>query len=235
MKPENRRLAEETLGGWGLRLEPPQWALLDNYLSDVLEYNRKVNLTAAHDEGTVVRRHFLDALAALPLLKERLGGSAVPKLTDIGSGGGFVGICLKVAWPEADMTLIESAGRKFKFLSWACARLGVSGLHVLQERVVPAAGLSAAGTARAEHGQRAGPQRGFDAVLARAVAPLPELVGFALPMGRCLLAWQSAVPDASEPGLAGALRKAGGRIGDCRAYRLPEEERDRQIVLLEGT
>lgn len=198
MKPGNRRLAEETLAGWGMRLEEPQWALLDNYLGDVLEYNRKVNLTAARDEDEVVRRHFLDALAGLPALKERLGPA--PRLADIGAGGGFLGICLKVAWPEADVTLIESAGRKFKFLSWAAARLGVPGLHVLQER--------------------AGPQRGFDAVLARAVAPLPELARLARPMGRWLAAWQSGLP-------------AGGAV-ESRAYRLPGEEKDRYIVFLEG-
>ncbi|HAH07252.1 MAG TPA: 16S rRNA (guanine(527)-N(7))-methyltransferase RsmG [Elusimicrobia bacterium] len=198
MKAENRRLAEAALETWGVRLEERQWTLLDNYLRDVLEYNRKVNLTAARDEGEVVRRHFLDALAGLAPLKEKL--DPAPRLADIGAGGGFVGICLKIAWPEADVTLIESAGRKFKFLSWACARLGVVGLHVLQER--------------------AGTQRGFDAVLARAVAPLPELAKLALPMGRWLAAWQSELP--------------GGKVAESRAYRLPGEEKDRYIVFLEG-
>ncbi|MBI5243823.1 MAG: 16S rRNA (guanine(527)-N(7))-methyltransferase RsmG [Elusimicrobia bacterium] len=224
MKADTRLLAESTLAGWGVALDERQWALLDNYLGDVLEYNRKVNLTAASGEAEVVRRHFLDALAALPELRARL--SPAPRLADIGAGAGFLGVCLKIAWPQAEITLIESAYRKFKFLSWAAARTGLRGLRVLHER--------------------AGSQRGFDCVLARAVAPLAKLAELALPMGKLLGAWESALPlallearDRAVEPCSLAARPDAGRIGGGAldgsiAYRLPGEDRDRHVVFIRG-
>ena len=210
MTPGTRALAESALSAWGVALDAAQWALLDNYVADVLEYGRKVNLTAAADETEIVRRHLLDALAPLPDLRSRLGPA--PRLADVGAGAGFLGIGLKIAWPEAEVTLIESSYRKFRFLSLAGAKTGLRGLHVLHER--------------------AGSQCGFDCVLARAVAPLAALVGLALPLGRRLTVWQSSPPDPKGAALERALQTAGGSFEAAFSYRLPGEDRDRWIVHL---
>ncbi|MFA6092878.1 MAG: 16S rRNA (guanine(527)-N(7))-methyltransferase RsmG [Elusimicrobiota bacterium] len=209
MNPELREQMRAVLEGWGLSLDEEQRTLLDNYSRDVLEYNRRVNLTAAREESEIVRRHLLDALAGVPVLRKH--SPASPKIADVGAGGGFLGICLKIAWPQAEVTLIESVYRKYRFLNWSAMRLGLRGLRVLHAR--------------------AGTQRGFDVVTARAVAPLPELLPWALPMGRRLALWQSEA--ASEPGNAQVLREKGARVEEDHPYRLPGEERDRHIVIVQ--
>ncbi len=208
---EWRALMEGALAVWGLELGKDQWALLGRYMEDVLEHNEKVNLTAARERREISRRHLLDGLAPVGELRRRLGPS--PRLADLGSGGGFVGFCVKIAWPEADMTLIESSSRKFSFLNLEALRLGLPGLHVRNER-----------GGRAESGKT------YDAVLARAVAPLEDLLAEAFPLlkeGGLLMAYASApAPDSVDPLLA---RLKGLREGSL-AYRLPGEERERHLL-----
>ena len=184
---------------------------MDRYIDDLLEHNAKVNLTAARERLEIARRHVLDGLAPVAELRRRLGDA--PRLADLGAGGGFVGFCVKIAWPEADMTLIESSSRKFSFLNLEALRLGLSGLHVRNER-----------------GGRAEPGKTYDAVLARAVAPLEELLPEAFPLlkeGGLLVAYASEpAPDSIDRVLA---RLKGSREGSW-AYRLPGEERERYLL-----
>lgn len=217
MRPPLRAEAQDWLAARSVSLAEGQWRLLDLYVRDVLEYGRKVNLTAARGEDELVRRHCLDALAALPALRERLGPG--PRLADLGCGAGFVGICLKIAWPEASVTLIESVYRKFCFLNWTLSRLGVTGIVPVRAR----AGAS--------------PWSGdpFDAVLARALAPLPEAVGLAAPLaapGGLVCAYQSQAPDPADPALARALAASGARLEGSAAYVLPGEQKPRHLALI---
>lgn len=206
-----RALMEGAIEGWGLRLNEGGWALLERYTDDLLAHNAKVNLTAAQEPLEIARRHLLDGLAPVGELRRRLGSS--PRLADLGSGGGFVGFCVKIAWPQAEMTLIESSSRKFNFLNLEALRLGFQGLHVRNER-----------------GARSSSHKTYDAVLARAVAPLEELLPEAFPLlkeGGLLMTYASSpAPDSIDPVLA---RLKGSRDGST-SYRLPGEERDRCLL-----
>jgi 16S rRNA (guanine527-N7)-methyltransferase len=82
-------------------------------------WNRKVNLTAINDPKEILEKHFIDSLAVVPQV------SGATSLLDIGSGGGFPGIPIKLALPELDVTLLESSGRKVAFLKHAIATLGM--------------------------------------------------------------------------------------------------------------
>lgn len=217
MKPELRAEAEAVLSGWGVLLDAKAWGLLDNYLVDVLEYSRRVNITAAEGEEELVRRHLLDSFAGVNALRGRLGPT--PRLADLGAGGGFLGFCVKIAWPEAEVTLIESVYRKYRFLNVAALHLGVPGLRVVHERIEPRR-VRTPGAAR------------YDAVIARAVAPLPELARLALPMAPLLAAWTSAAPAPGDAALEKALSPHAAAVLEDRAYRLPGEERERHVVLV---
>ncbi|MFH1725337.1 MAG: 16S rRNA (guanine(527)-N(7))-methyltransferase RsmG [Elusimicrobiota bacterium] len=226
-----RAEAAERLARWGAALDPGGWELLDRYLQDVMEYNRKVNLTAARSREELLRRHALDALAALAPLRERFAGKA-PSLLDVGAGAGFIGVCLKAAWPEAAVTLLESAYRKVCFLNWTSARLGLKGLRVLHGRA-DGSGIQLLGASGGKGVFES--DRGFDAVLARALAPLPEAVRLSLPLARpggCGVIYRSARPDPGDEALRAALRGARGVIEETAAYRLPGEDRDRHLVIL---
>lgn len=157
----------DSCAGWGITLSPHQRRLLEEYVGDLLEYNKTVNLTAETDGPAILLRHVADGLAAVPLLKENLKAKA-PRLCDVGSGGGFIGMAVKIAWPEAEVTLMEALDRKFKFLNLAAARAGSKGLRVIKKR--------------AGHDPLSARETGYDAVLARALAPLNEALGICLPL-----------------------------------------------------
>jgi len=171
--PESRLAAG--VAKLGIALEPAQLDALAALAAELADWNTRVNLTAITAPDEVVDKHLLDSLAVLPLLK----GLAV---ADIGSGAGFPGLPLAIAAPGRRFTLIESTGKKVKFLR-----------HVVQKLALPNVAVV---LGRAESYR---PVRPFDAVVARALGPLAEFVRVAghLPgRGGRLLAMKGKVPEA---------------------------------------
>lgn len=205
---------------WGAPLDAAALARIESYLRSVAEKNATTNLTADDSWDDLVLKHAADGVFAAAELRRRLAASA-PRVLDLGSGGGFIGICLKIAWPQAEVTLMEAVERKYKFLNAAAAALGLRGLRPLLRRA-------------GEGGPRSSYETGFDAVVERALAPLPEAATLALPLlkpGGVFAAFQTAAPDPAEPALARALAAAGARVLDCVAYRRPGEDRDRRLAI----
>jgi 16S rRNA (guanine527-N7)-methyltransferase len=203
---------------WGVPLSQGQRDLIASYVEGVLAFNRKTNLTADTDPKALLLRHVADGLAAVPLLK-RLA-PALPRILDLGSGGGFIGFAVKIAWPEAEVTLMEAASRKYEFLNLAAARSALPGLRVVR---------AAAGT-----DNLAPRDTGFDAVLERALAPLPEALRLGLPLAGprgFFVAYQSEAPDAREGELQKALAQLGARLREVATYRLPLEDHDRHLAV----
>lgn len=203
---------------WGSPLDAAALARLEAYLREVRARNRVVNLTADDSWEDLVLKHAADGVFAAAFLRAAL--PARPRVLDLGAGGGFVGIALKIAWPEAEVTLMEAVERKFRFLSAAAARVGLPGLRALRRRAGDGSPLTSY-------------EKGFDAVVERALAPLPEAAALAAPMlgpAGLFAAFQSEAPDAAEPALARALAAAGLRAAGGRAYRRPAEERDRYLA-----
>lgn len=223
ISPELRSEAEERLRDWGLTprgaVDNGKWKLVETYVADVLEYNKKINITAAKSTAEIMRRHMLDAWAAVGPLKARVQESA-PQIADVGSGAGFIGIGIKILWPEAAVSLVESIYKKFCFLNWTGLHLKLQGLKPVHLRAE-----------RMESG-------GFDAVTARALAPLPAAVRTCLPLtrpGGWSMIYQSGKPDAAEPQLASALKAAGGTLEEPVPYRLPGESKDRYLAFFRRT
>lgn len=194
--PEDRAAA--AAAAWGVELPEATRTLLGGYARRLLE--SRTNLTADTTLEAVWLRHLADGLAVVPLLRQLLRGRTAPAVCDLGSGGGFIGIAVKAAWPEAEVTLCEKVDRKFRFLNAEAVRLGLPGLRV-SKSVKPAS---------------------FDAVVARALAPLPEALSLALPLcrpGGFFVDYLSDLPN-PEP-----------RLVESRAYRLPAEQRDRYLAV----
>lgn len=199
--------------GWGNPLDAAQLEAIAGYLRSVADKNKVTNLTAEDSWEDLVLKHAADGVFAAAAFRKELGANH-PRVCDLGSGGGFIGICLKLAWPEAQVTLMEAVERKFKFLNAEAARLGVKGLRVLQRR---------AGDGRPYNSY----ESGFDAVVERALAPLDEALGLARPLlrkGGVFAAFQS-VP--AEPALAGSAMK----LLHSSAYRRPGEDKERYLAL----
>lgn len=212
------RLAEAARA-WGEPLDEKTLSGISSYLSFVREKNESVNLTADAGWDDLVLKHAADGVFAASVLRQRL--PPAPRVLDLGSGAGFIGIVLKLVWPEAEVTLMESVERKYRFLNAAATRAGLQGLRVLNRR----AGSGAALTAY---------ERDHDCVISRALAELPEALRLSRPLlgPKGLIAvFQSDEPDPSEPAFAKALAATGVTLLQSCPYRRPGEARDRRLVL----
>lgn len=127
MTAESRVLSRliEGLDQFGLKaLSDP----LFRYLMLLHKWNQAYNLTAVRDMDEMVTRHVLDSLAILPWVKG-------DRLLDVGSGAGFPGIPLKLARPELQVVLLDSNGKKCRFLNEVIRVLSIDGVEIVQSRV----------------------------------------------------------------------------------------------------
>jgi 16S rRNA (guanine527-N7)-methyltransferase len=209
---------------WGAPLDAAALARIKSYLEEVREKNATVNLTADDAWDDLVLKHAADGVFAAAILRKTLaarGAQEKPRILDLGAGGGFIGICLKIAWPDAEVTLMEAVERKYKFLNTAAASLRMQGLRPLLRR----AGAGSPGSSYTT---------GFDAVVERALAPLHEAIRLAFPLlgpNGVFAAFQSEEPSPDEPDLSRALAAAGARVLQSHAYRRPGEARDRRLMI----
>ncbi len=177
---------------------PPGFAdAVERYVELLLAANAHVNLTRIVEPAEVARLHLLDALSALPVL-DRL---APRRALDLGSGGGVPGIVLALARPEISWTLVDSVRKKADAMRGFIDALGLRNVAVIAERAEVL-------------GRDAAYREQLDLVAARACAPLPVLVEYALPLiriGGALVAWKGAVPpDELRAGRAAAAQLGGG-------------------------
>jgi 16S rRNA (guanine527-N7)-methyltransferase len=177
LPPEFGHALERALRVLGLDLSPSGRTAIDGHARLLLAWNRAINLTSITEPAAVARLHVADSLAAVALIRDGPHATVV----DIGSGGGYPGLPLAVALPEARVLLIDSVAKKVAFLEAVRRALG------LADRVEVAA--TRAEALRATRGAGGG----WDVVTARAVGSLPELVELALPLlaiGGRLVAWK---------------------------------------------
>jgi 16S rRNA (guanine527-N7)-methyltransferase len=206
------------LAAEGIQVSPGQMALLGRFLELLLEANRSFNLTSVHDPAEAWHRHVLESLALARLLRPAM------RVADLGSGGGLPGLPLAVALSDARFVLIEATGKKARFLGDAAAELGLGNVEVLNIRAEDA-------------GREAGRRGDFDAVVARGVGSLAELVELALPLlreGGQLLAVKGARADQEVEAAGRALELVGGELRGADPL-LPAVGGDSVVVRVEKT
>ncbi len=201
----------------GISLAREQEAAYQTHYALLLSHNPRAGLTTITDPVEAAVKHFLDSLAGL-LLRDIAPGERV---ADIGSGGGFPGAALAVARPGAEFTLIESVGKRARFLTLVVERLGLDNVVVLHDRAEAA-------------GRAAGHREKYDLVVARAVAPLPRLLKYALPLlrpGGRLLAYRGRPESGTDaPPLPAKGRRA--RLLSTLPLELPQGMGRRTLLLI---
>lgn len=144
----------------GIEIPPEQLKSFRVYGDELIKWNRKINLTAIIRPEEIAIKHFIDSLALGKL--ERIGGS----LLDIGSGGGFPAIPLKIQWPDVRIVSVDAVEKKINFQRHVARTLGLTGFTALHCRVE---------NLPAEYGGT------FACVVSRAFAELTDFVKCALP------------------------------------------------------
>ena len=203
--------------GAGIALSPLMAQQFALYGEALLRWNHKMNLTAITDPEEIARRHFVDSLVASPLL---VRGAT---LVDIGSGAGFPGLCLKIARPDLQITLLDGTRKRVSFLKFVISRLDLYGIQAQQGRIED--------LPRRLEGH-------FDAAVSRAVAALGQLAAWARPLlapGGILIAWKGRAYASEIEALAahGAKGISDASPWRCRAvpYRVSPRLGTRYLIV----
>lgn len=176
------------------------------YVEALQRWNAAYNLTAVNDPTAIVRQHLLDSLAVIPYLKGN-------RIIDVGSGPGLPGLVLAIAQPESFFVLLDSVGKKTRFMRHAAARLGLGNVEIVQQRV-----------------ENYAPADGFDTVISRAFAALGEFARLAGHLARQqgrLLAMKGRLDAAELEALP-----AGWSVARVAALQVPGIGGARHIVEL---
>jgi 16S rRNA (guanine527-N7)-methyltransferase len=203
----------------GFELTQKQVQAFQVYSATLLEWNKKVNLTAITDPEQIETKHFLDSISTVPILRE----FAVKDVIDIGTGAGFPGIPIKILLPEVNVTLVESIGKKVDFCREVIARLDLHGIQALLGRAE-------------ELGQDPDYRERFDVGIARAVAQLDTLAEYLLPLVRLggkMLAQKGHTGPEEVQKAEHAIRVLGGRVNKLVPVTLPGICEDRYIIIID--
>jgi 16S rRNA (guanine527-N7)-methyltransferase len=192
--------------GLGIDLDEMQCAKLVAHLDLLDDWNTRMNLTAIRERPAQVTKHVLDSLSLLPWLRGT-------RVADVGSGAGFPGIPLAIAAPGIQFALVESIGKKCRFLEHVCDTLQLPNVEVVQSRA-----------------ETYKPEIRFDCVIARAVGPIEDLVrnaGGLVAGGGRLLAMKGRYPTDEL-----ARKLNGWKVIAVHPLHVPGLDEERHLVEL---
>ena len=191
------------------------------YYLELVDWNSRVNLTSIKEWEQVQIRLFLDSLSVIMAVPSGLLKAG--RFVDVGSGAGFPGLALKIAFPGIDVTLIEATAKKTAFLNHLKETLGLPDVGILTGRSETLA-----------HDLQL--REGFDVVLARALARMNALAELTLPFcrpGGIVIAQKSAGVEDEVTQARKAIETMGGVLREVKELAIPELERQTTLVVLE--
>ncbi len=213
----------------GLVLPPTQAAAFDTYTRELLAWNERFNLTAVTDPEQVEIRHYLDSIALLPALAALEGVplpsllSRSPTMVDVGAGAGLPGLALRILWPKLRLCCIEATSKKVRFLEHMTGTLGMPDVQLIHGRAE-------------ELGLRPPHRAGYDLVVARAVASLPTLVEYLLPLARRggrVIAYKGSAAHEEALAAEQGIRLLGGHLRKLIPVEVPGLAETRVLVVID--
>jgi len=210
--------SEHAESQFGIRLNARQMEAFDWYAAELQAWNQRFNLTAVTDRAQIEIKHFLDSLSCLTAMRPRPGDQII----DIGTGAGFPGIPIRIACPQVHLVLVESVGKKAQFCQHVVDELQIVNVEVIHSRAEQV-GRSP------EYRER------FDWALARAVAKLPTLLEYLLPLVKVegsAIAQKGDTAPAEAHSAAAALDVLGGELEGIVPVELPSVTETRHLVVV---
>jgi 16S rRNA (guanine527-N7)-methyltransferase len=206
----------------GLQLSLRQLEQFEIYYQELLDWNRRLNLTAITGYKSVQIKHFLDSLSVTLAWQQAISNMGF-QLIDVGSGAGLPGVPLKILWPDIRLVLLDSTAKKAAFLYNLIQKLGLDDVEIVVGR--------AEEVAHDPHYREK-----FDVVLSRAVAPLPTLVELTLSfatIGGRFIAQKKGLIDSEVSRAGEAIGRLGGILREVRRIKLGEFTDERWLILID--
>ncbi len=209
---------EKDLESLGIQLSDKQMEQFLLYYEMLVEQNKVMNLTAITDYEEVLKKHFIDSLS----LVKAYDLSKNIFLIDVGTGAGFPGVPLKIAFPNLRVTLLDSLNKRIYFLNTVIEKLGLSGIEGIHGRAEDFA----------KHTMR----EKYDLCVSRAVANLSTLSEYCLPfvkVGGQFISYKSEKITEEKAAAENAVRLLGGKVVNQVAFTLPDSDIYRNLFVIE--
>lgn len=210
---------EEDLKELGVVISDKQKAQFVRYYEMLLDWNEKINLTAITDYDEVFKKHFIDSLSLIKAYDVYTKSNVI----DVGTGAGFPGLALKIAYPDLKITLLDSLNKRIHFLNAVIEELHLEGIEAVHGRAE-------------DYAKPDKLREQFDLCVSRAVANLSTLSEYCLPYvkkGGYFISYKSEKITEESKSASHAVSILGGKVREQVEFMLPHSDIYRNLFVIE--
>lgn len=216
----NPEIFAEELANYGFKLSSKQKEQFATYYNKLIEFNKKVNLTRITNKNEVYLKHFFDSITPLLEFSDLFKGEK--SLCDVGAGAGFPSLPIKILCPDLSITIVDSLGKRLKFLDELVSDLSLDKVTLVHSRAEDA-------------GQNKNLREKFDLVTGRAVARMSVLSEYCLPLAKVdgyLVALKGPKAQDELAEAKNAIEVLGGSVKEVKELTLPDTDDERTLIVV---